>query len=536
MKALLRFRLIWLSAFAIVVLCAAVALAALIDEDTKVEDLYNWHLHKTLVAQQATDLQDLADHFMDDQLLYLWITPPSKDFILYQPGGLIPILDMKAFPDSFIDGLAGIEENGIRKFPVWMYEAPSGDIVVESIEGKVIATIKREWGYSPDWLAREFHPALDAYENWYRDWLIESYSPQRIYMRYDLLVGEDDLIKYVWVQSIAAAQSPPGGTMKSSWSGGTVTNLKFVAIDKTNDMIELTIAWPTNGLSTNMVDFFACTNLLVQDWDIAVTTNVDLNTNCFSWVDEDSTNYTIRFYDCWTLDDGDSDGISDGREVRLYGTDEDDWDTDDDGVGDGAELLTYGTDPINTHNSLLPYSTGFESTNSYSAGTLDDQNGWESDAGATVQAGIAHAGGQAVELEALEATMTKHFATTNNSVTTELFVYLGPQFSVPTNLPATASSLVSYEAGTGIRGFDGNGSGGGSWSTASGTTNLFNQWVELKIVQNYSAETWSLYLDDTLKLSALGFKDDSVTQLGAMHVRSGIGGAVLCDDVAVSSN
>lgn len=507
-------------------------LAEQLDTDS-IEDLFDWEHYKSLVAEQATSLQDLADRFVLDQAFYLWITPPSKDFVLHQPGGLVPILDMKAFHDSFIEGLAGYEMDGIPRFPVWLYEDATGNIIVESIEGKQIATIKREWGYSQDWLAREYHPALDTYEKWYRDWLIEMYSPQRVAMRYDIILGEDDLIKYVWVKSIAAAQSPPGGMMKSSWEGGTVSNLQFVSIDKTtNGTIELTIAWPTNGLSTNMVDFFACTNLLVQDWGIAVTTNMDLNTNCFSWVDEDSTNYAVRFYDCWTLDDTDGDGVSDGREKRLYGTDNDDWDTDDDGVGDGAELFTYGTDPINTHNSLLPYSTGFESTNSYTTGTLNGQNGWESDTGVSVQT-VAHTGSQGVEIEALEATMTKHFATTNNSVTTELFVYLGPQFSVPTNLPATASSLVSYEAGTGIRGFDGNGSGGGSWSTASGTANLLNQWVELKIVQNYSAQTWSLYVDDVLKLSSLGFKNDSVTQLGAMHVRSGIGGAVLCDDINV---
>jgi len=525
---------VWLAPVLLVMVCASVLFAALLDEDTKVEDLFDWGLYKSLVAEQATSLQDLADRFVLDQSFYIWITPPAKDFVLHQPGGLVPILDMKAFPDSFIDGLAGYEVDGIPRFPVWLYEGDTGDIIVESIEGKQIAIIKREWGYSPDWLAREYHPALDTYEKWYRDWLIEMYSPQRVAMRYDLILGEDDLIKYVWVKSIAAAQSPPGGgMMKSSWEGGTVTNFQFVAIDKTtNGTIELTIAWPTNGLSTNMVDFFACTNLMVQDWGIAATTNVDLNTNCFSWVDEDSTNYTIRFYDCWTLDDTDGDGISDGREKRMYGTDKDDWDTDDDGAGDGAELFVYGTDPINVHNSLLPYATGFESTNSYSTGPLDGQNGWEGDNGVAVQA-VAHTGSQGVEIEPLEATMTKHFATTNNSVTTELFVYLGPQFTVPTNLPATASSLVSYEAGTGVRGFDGNGSGGGSWSTASGTTNLLNQWVELKIVQNYSAQTWNLYVDDALKLSGLGFKDDSVTQLGAMHVRSGIGGTVLCDDINV---
>jgi len=146
-----------------------------------------------------------------DQSFYLWITPPSKDFVLHQPGGLVPILDMKAFPESFIDGLAGYEDHGIPKFPVWLYEDNTGDIIVESIEGKQIATIKREWDYSQDWVAREHHPAFDTYEQWYRDWLTEAYSPQRVAMRYDLILGEDTLIKYVWAQSIAAAQAEEEG-------------------------------------------------------------------------------------------------------------------------------------------------------------------------------------------------------------------------------------------------------------------------------------------------------------------------------------
>ena len=317
-------------------------------------------------------------------------------------------------------------------------------------------------------------------------------------------------------------------------SNEATEELQVVGIDRTpSGANELTIAWSTNGLSTNLVDVFARTNLTIQEWELSVTTNIDLSANFFFWVDEDATNSMAKFYDCWTLDDTDEDGISDGRESRLYGTDRDEWDTDGDGVGDGAELFTFGTDPINVHNSPLPYSIGFESTNSYTIGTLDGQNGWECDVGAAVQAGMVHAGGQATELEALEATMTKHFATTNSVVTTMLFVFLGQQFSVPANLPSAASSLVSFEAGTGVRGFNGNGSGGGSWVTVPATIPRINQWVELKIVQDYVTKTWDLYVNGSQPLFNLGFKDNSVTQLRAMHLRSGIGGAVNCDDVSV---
>jgi len=155
-------------------------------------------------------LQDLADHFCLDQYLYNFITPPASDFILYQPGGMIPILDLKAFPDSFIDGLAGtVGKDGIRRFPVWVYEdadSPGREIVIETVlEGKQVARIKRAWDYSPDWFALERHPELYSYDAWHRDWLLDGYDPARIVMRYDLIVGEDDLIKLVWKASIEAA-------------------------------------------------------------------------------------------------------------------------------------------------------------------------------------------------------------------------------------------------------------------------------------------------------------------------------------------
>lgn len=43
--------------------------------------------------------------------------------------------------------------------------------------------------------------------------------------------------------------------------------------------------------------------------------------------------------------DTDRDGLSDGEEVEEYGTDPIETDTDDDGLGDGEEVADYGTDP-----------------------------------------------------------------------------------------------------------------------------------------------------------------------------------------------
>jgi len=48
-----------------------------------------------------------------------------------------------------------------------------------------------------------------------------------------------------------------------------------------------------------------------------------------------------------TLEDGDGDGLANGDEVSVYGTDPLIPDTDGDGVTDGDEVLVYATDPLN---------------------------------------------------------------------------------------------------------------------------------------------------------------------------------------------
>jgi hypothetical protein len=44
--------------------------------------------------------------------------------------------------------------------------------------------------------------------------------------------------------------------------------------------------------------------------------------------------------------DSDGDGVADGDEVDLYGTDPGTWDTDGDGLSDGEELFVAGSDPL----------------------------------------------------------------------------------------------------------------------------------------------------------------------------------------------
>ena len=54
---------------------------------------------------------------------------------------------------------------------------------------------------------------------------------------------------------------------------------------------------------------------------------------------------SAAFFAAGTHDDSDADGLYDGRELRLHGTDPHCADTDGDGLSDGAEVAA-GTDPL----------------------------------------------------------------------------------------------------------------------------------------------------------------------------------------------
>jgi len=70
-----------------------------------------------------------------------------------------------------------------------------------------------------------------------------------------------------------------------------------------------------------------------------------------AWQENDPSSGTIVteddlfFAHAWGPD-ADDDGLADGAEVNLHGTDPTDPDTDGDGLSDGDEVDTYGTDPL----------------------------------------------------------------------------------------------------------------------------------------------------------------------------------------------
>ena len=100
---------------------------------------------------------------------------------------------------------------------------------------------------------------------------------------------------------------------------------------------------------TNKLEIFACTNLMDQNWYLAVTNLTTLGTDVVVWSDSEFTNLENGFYTCANAEwDTDHDLLPDGREKLLYHTDINNADTDDDGLPDSADAypLSYDTSAV----------------------------------------------------------------------------------------------------------------------------------------------------------------------------------------------
>ena len=100
---------------------------------------------------------------------------------------------------------------------------------------------------------------------------------------------------------------------------------------------------------TYKLEIFACTNLMDQNWYLAVTNLTTLGTDVVVWSDSEFTNFENGFFTCANAEwDTDHDLIPDGQEKFLYHTDIDKADTDDDGLPDSTDAcpLSYDTSAV----------------------------------------------------------------------------------------------------------------------------------------------------------------------------------------------
>lgn len=462
----------------------------------------------------------------------LAISPPDPDCRIGSSRGII-VFD----PENFEDLAKGLEPallRGVTVYPVTVSEDPETRNTVFYNSSKVaVGILGPEQEYFPfTWLAERYpdvyvenaDPALLA-------WLEAVYDPARISVTYWLLPVDQ-------VEAMAEAQwldeNAPAVTQRSllDESPLTGTNLMFYGIEPSSNGMAVGLCWPETF--TNSLDIYARSNLSSGAWGLIATNLATAGTNSLIWTDAGSTGMTVRFYLAADADlDTDNDLLPDSREIRIYGTDPNNPDTDGDGVSDGMEILFFRTDPIAEHNVPVPYSTSLEQTNSYYLGALDGQQGWRASPDVDIQNGLARTGDQAIEAGLGGETIFRAVASTDSVAVVEASFYWGSIGGPPpSTLPASASAIVSFDPTLGIMAYDGDGFGGGNWVAAT-NTRLHGQWVTLKVEQDFTFKTWKLYVNGTEKLAGLGFKDNAMDQLRSMHVQSGGGESLFCDDVSI---
>lgn len=160
----------------------------------------------------------------------------------------------------------------------------------------------------------------------------------------------------------------------------------------------------------------------------------------------------------------------------------------------------------------LPYTTGFEGP-TYSAGNLNGQDNWVvSDGTATVQNTVAQAGAQAVKLDP-NSTIDKAFDSGSyTSVWVEGY-FRGEGSDGNPSFPSSppASAIVFFDATNGIRCYDGK-LAGPDFFTNTGDAVSAADFKKVTIKLDFGSKEWDCYVDNTLKLSALGFRDNSVAK------------------------
>ena len=131
----------------------------------------------------------------------------------------------------------------------------------------------------------------------------------------------------------------------------TGSGLCFLGIEPCTNGVALAAALPDGGVAGNAFDLFCTTNLLAA-WSLLgeVPVGVSVSTVEVFVARTDMPGSpaimpSAAFFDAATHDDTDSDGLYDGREIRLHGTDPTRWDSDGDGLADGYEVA-QGLSPL----------------------------------------------------------------------------------------------------------------------------------------------------------------------------------------------
>ena len=524
MKARIRSRFTWLSVLAAISLGVALVVAATTG-GAKSAYWFNTPLYDQYLEATVSSATGIADDFDWQQVLVLPLAPPDPAVPFIMPGGLLP-LDTKDFTDDFLKGLIPVNRAGIVVYPITVYEDPiTRERIILNAYNETIGAIAAPEDYDPLWYIKEAVPSLAALDSVTAAWRTAVYDPGRVVVTYDLIL-QDELIKQVWQMSLRSETPPPppdgGGEGETNnppyspygWEGGSVTNLKFVEISRpdTNLALRVILAYPADF--TNRISVITGTDLVDPDWSFWFTTNASLTTNAIIFFDDNiTTNNDHRFYNAYNADyDGDGDGVSDGAERFLIGSDPDDPDSDGDGMGDGAEIA-HGFDPtVSNAFASLPYTENFESMDE---GALHGQNDWvcAPTNSVVVQINEVSGGSQAAEFLASTVTPTADqfiAAQGETNVWIDFRAKIDPRAITYFEDHADIQTAPAYEPcvfAVNRRGevwaYDG---AEGAWTNDARFILTEYQWHRFTVREDYNDHTWDLFVDGIRVFAGIGFR------------------------------
>lgn len=285
-------------------------------------------------------IDELEVLFREQQDLIHPGSPRAEDISVYSHETVIPIR-WSNFPRKFTKYMyAMMDVHGFPIYRISIYEDPgSRETVFLNSYGTEVYRRVPEANYNLNRLLKTIPPASDAstprvlHQGFFdpADVAAEfSFIPETLYSDYLELQEETTALEAV----MTALQHP-------------VTNLHVTLRAAANGAVELEIEWPS--FFTNDLDIFATLDLAGHVWQV-VTSNIPThNTDHYRWTDWAATNTPQRFYIVGNANlDSDGDGVADGLETYIYGSDPDEQDSDSDGVDDGVEVgASPPTDPLN---------------------------------------------------------------------------------------------------------------------------------------------------------------------------------------------
>lgn len=298
-------------------------------------------------SSTISSIYDLEALFVDQQNALLPISPPSEEIYLHLHKQVLPV-DWKKFPKEFVEQTYGeMDENGYPIFFVTIYEDPTTrETVFLNSYGFEIYRLEAELGYDPyAWQKKRFNVYDISELSEWTSWIFDpahiavdfALIPENLYSDYE--ATQEEIAEQLLLQKTASVES--ASLMMSL--PPVITSIQL-AIERTaNGTIEVEIGWPTGF--TDRLEIYTATDLVMGDWQLALTNINTDNSSSFVWEDA-NTNLKQRLYAAGNMDiDSDGDGIPDAREIFIYKTDPALADTDGDGVNDGNEVAN-NTDPL----------------------------------------------------------------------------------------------------------------------------------------------------------------------------------------------